>query len=89
MSTDTRSDRREHPVVARAREKRAADAQLRVADAITAFAGSMTFVYLHVVLFAGWMKESERRVLGRESRLPDDPAAGGREAAHSLKEEGR
>jgi uncharacterized membrane protein len=55
MSTDTRSVRPEHPVVVKAREKRAADAQLRVADAITAFAGSMTFVYLHVVLFAGWM----------------------------------
>ena len=29
--------------------------QLRVADAITAFAGSMPFVYVHAVLFAGWM----------------------------------
>ena len=36
-------------------EKRADDAQLRVADKITAFAGSMNFVYLHVVLFATWM----------------------------------
>jgi uncharacterized membrane protein len=26
-----------------------------VADAITKFAGSMTFVYGHVVLFAVWM----------------------------------
>src|SRR4051794_19884068 len=52
MSTGTHP---EHPVVVRAREKRAADAQLRVADAITAFAGSMPFVYLHVVVFAGWM----------------------------------
>jgi uncharacterized membrane protein len=44
-----------HPVVADQLAKRAADAQLRVADAITAFAGSMTFVYIHVVLFALWM----------------------------------
>lgn len=29
--------------------------QLRVADAITTFAGSMKFVYVHVVLFAAWM----------------------------------
>jgi uncharacterized membrane protein len=29
--------------------------QLRVADRITAFAGSMRFVYLHVALFAAWM----------------------------------
>src|SRR4029078_263467 len=28
---------------------------LRVADAITAFAGSMRFVYIHVALFAIWM----------------------------------
>lgn len=45
----------EHPVVTRQREHRAADLQLRAADAITRFAGSMTFVYLHVVVFAGWM----------------------------------
>ena len=34
----------------RAVRKRAPDAQLRIADMITAFAGSMTFVYLHVPL---------------------------------------
>jgi uncharacterized membrane protein len=55
MSTDSPAVRPEHPVVVRAREKRAADAQLRVADAITAFAGSMRFVYLHIAVFAGWM----------------------------------
>jgi len=48
------------PVVIRQFEKRAADAQLRVADAITAFAGSMRFVYLHAVLFAVWMLVFER-----------------------------
>ena len=35
--------------------RRAASGQLRIADSITAFAGSMPFVYLHTVLFAGWM----------------------------------
>jgi uncharacterized membrane protein len=44
-----------HPAVVEQFEKRAADAQLRVADKITAFAGSMNFVYLHVALFAVWM----------------------------------
>jgi uncharacterized membrane protein len=46
---------REHPVVTAHRERRAADVQLRVADAITSFAGSMKFVYAHVVAFAIWM----------------------------------
>jgi uncharacterized membrane protein len=45
----------EHPVVAKTRQKRAANLQLRIADAITAFAGSMPFVYVHVAVFAVWM----------------------------------
>jgi uncharacterized membrane protein len=49
------TDIAEHPVVARTRQKRAEDLQLRVADAITAFAGSMPFVYVHIVVFAVWM----------------------------------
>jgi uncharacterized membrane protein len=44
-----------HPTVVAQFEKRAADAQLRIADRITAFAGSMHFVYLHALLFALWM----------------------------------
>src|SRR3954454_9203094 len=36
-------------------EQRAADAQNRIADAITRFAGSMTFVYLHVIWFGCWI----------------------------------
>jgi uncharacterized membrane protein len=35
-----------HPAVVAQFEKRANDAQLRIADRITAFAGSMNFVYL-------------------------------------------
>jgi uncharacterized membrane protein len=45
----------EHPVVTKLRTRRAADAQLKIADAITAFAGSMPFVYVHVAVFAVWM----------------------------------
>ena len=44
-----------HPVVIANAEKRAKDVQLRIADAITSFAGSMPFVYIHAIVFAGWM----------------------------------
>lgn len=44
-----------HPVVVAHQASRAADFQLRVADLITAFAGSMRFVYIHAVGFALWM----------------------------------
>jgi uncharacterized membrane protein len=44
-----------HPAVVAHNAERAAHLQLRVADAITAFAGSMKFVYLHAVAFAVWM----------------------------------
>jgi len=44
-----------HPVVIEQFEERAADVQLRIADRITAFAGSMKFVYLHAVIFLVWM----------------------------------
>jgi uncharacterized membrane protein len=44
-----------HPTVLEEEARRAADIQLRIADWITAFAGSMNFVYLHVVLFTVWM----------------------------------
>ena len=44
-----------HPVVVAHRATRAADLQLRIADAITAFAGSMPFVYIHAVVFVVWM----------------------------------
>jgi len=43
------------PVVIAHMEQRAEDVQLRAADAITRFAGSMTFVYIHIVAFTVWM----------------------------------
>jgi uncharacterized membrane protein len=43
------------PVVAAKQAQRTADLQLRIADWITALAGSMPFVYFHVALFAAWM----------------------------------
>ena len=50
----------QHPVITRVNAERAADAQLRLADRITAFAGSMPFVYLHILLFGLWMLVLER-----------------------------
>ncbi len=44
-----------HPVVIEHAHRRTANVQLRIADSITAFAGSMPFVYIHVVAFACWM----------------------------------
>lgn len=42
-----------HPVVIA--HRRGPNAQSRIADAITKFAGSMPFVYIHAVAFALWM----------------------------------
>ena len=50
----------DHPVVVAHRERRAADVQLRIADAITKFAGTMMFVYIHVVVFGLWMLFAEK-----------------------------
>ena len=49
-----------HPAVLQHELKRADDVQLRLADAITRFAGSMGFVYFHVAAFALWMVLAER-----------------------------
>jgi uncharacterized membrane protein len=51
---------RHHPGVQRYLERRGADVHARLADAITAFAGSMPFVYVHVAGFALWMLVLER-----------------------------
>lgn len=49
-----------HPAVAHDLATHASDLQLRVADVVTRFAGSMLFVYLHVAAFAIWMLWFER-----------------------------
>jgi uncharacterized membrane protein len=49
-----------HPIVVAQLEKRASDFQLRIADRITAFAGSMKFVYIHAAVFAVWMLVLEK-----------------------------
>ena len=49
-----RAQRPHHPVLVKHQSDRAADLQLRVADAITSFAGSMKFVYIHALIFGVW-----------------------------------
>jgi uncharacterized membrane protein len=49
-----------HPAVVHELAAEASDVQLRIADAVTRFAGSMPFVYAHVVAFVVWMVVVER-----------------------------
>jgi uncharacterized membrane protein len=44
-----------YPALLRHHQQRQESLQARIADRITAFAGSMTFVYVHVVWFACWI----------------------------------
>ena len=44
-----------NPALLKHAEERAENAQNRVADKITTFAGSMAFVYIHVIWFAAWI----------------------------------
>ncbi len=43
------------PALVKHEEERAASLQSRIADAITGFAGSMSFVYVHIAWFAFWI----------------------------------
>ena len=60
MRTELKRPELQHPVVLEQQRQRFEDFQLRIADKITTFAGSMQFVYLHAVLFAVWMLVFER-----------------------------
>jgi len=44
-----------NPVLVEQARERAESVQNRVADRITAFSGSMSFVYIHVLWFAAWI----------------------------------
>ena len=44
-----------NPVLAEHMRQRAEDVQNRIADRITAFSGSMRFVYLHILWFSCWI----------------------------------
>jgi len=49
-----------HPAVVQEAVRRNQSFQLRLADRITTFAGSMSFVWIHAALFAVWMLVLER-----------------------------
>jgi uncharacterized membrane protein len=49
-----------HPAVLEEARRRRDHFQLRLADEITTFAGSMNFVWIHAALFAVWMMVLER-----------------------------
>src|SRR5207302_6234000 len=53
--TELDPDTQHHPALVAHQNRRRADTQLRIADAITTFAGSMRFVYIHAVVFVLWM----------------------------------
>ena len=44
-----------HPALLIHERERAANVQNRIADRITIFAGSMAFVYIHIVWFGSWI----------------------------------
>jgi len=44
-----------HPALIQVEAERAENAQNRIADQITKFAGSMSFVYIHIIWFAVWI----------------------------------
>ena len=50
-----------HPALRKHEEERRSNLQDRIADVITRFAGSMVFVYLHILLFAVWMLVLEKK----------------------------
>jgi len=55
-----RSGQLHHPAVLDEAKRRSDSFQLRLADRITSFAGSMNFVWLHAALFGVWMLLLER-----------------------------
>jgi uncharacterized membrane protein len=55
MSLERTRPKLRHPALDQHAWERAEHLQNRVADRITAYAGSMHFVYLHIALFAAWM----------------------------------
>jgi uncharacterized membrane protein len=55
-----RNNQLHHPAVVEEAKRRGAKFQLRLADGITAFAGSMNFVWIHAALFAVWMVVLEK-----------------------------
>jgi uncharacterized membrane protein len=55
VATDSAAKLIPHPAWASHDQMRRSSLQNRIADGITTFAGSMWFVYIHVVWFTGWI----------------------------------
>ena len=55
-----RDNQTHHPAVLEEAKRRSERIHLRVADRITAFAGTMNFVLMHVALFAVWIVLMEK-----------------------------
>src|ERR1700712_4025883 len=51
----SRGERLTHPALTGVAENRARSLQNRIADTVTEFAGSMVFVYVHIVWFVLWI----------------------------------
>jgi len=60
LSARYTSAHQRHPALVEHELQRAQNIQLRLADTITRFAGSMLFVYLHIVGFGVWMLLAEK-----------------------------
>jgi uncharacterized membrane protein len=60
MASRVDATRQVHPVTAELSAQRAENIQLKIADRITTFAGSMPFVYIHAVAFGVWMLAIEQ-----------------------------
>ena len=56
-----RLPREPNPALVKHAEERAEDVQNRIADQITAFAGSMWFVYIHILWFTVWIASGVER----------------------------
>jgi uncharacterized membrane protein len=55
MSIRTPVGAPQHPALIAHERERAENAQNRLADRVTLFAGSMAFVYIHIVWFGAWI----------------------------------
>ena len=68
MSTHRIKPFNPHPALVQHAEERAQNVENRIADHITAFSGSMRFVYLHIALFAVWSWRGMRYGVGQTHR---------------------
>ena len=61
-------EHQQNPALVEHAKKRAESVQNRIADAITAFSGSMWFVYIHIIWFSCWIGLASRSIPTASSR---------------------